>query len=221
MPQSNPAADGQARPAYREGFAELAALGPVMLYAKNQMVYFQGEKADRFYYIQRGRVRIFLSSPNGTEKTLALREGGEVFGEAAFFDGLARVSSARTMEKSEIIPVGSPALITAFQQEPQLAMKLLRHLANNVRMLSAQLDAMAFLQAEKRIAQILVRLSSTKGDGSGTVCLTQEELGDLAGVTRVTASRALAKLRRLGLITTQYRIICLPDVGALDRYAQE
>lgn len=45
---------------------------PIKLYAKNQMIYLQEETAIRFYYLKKGRVKIFLSSPDGLEKTLAV-----------------------------------------------------------------------------------------------------------------------------------------------------
>ena len=81
---------------------------PIKLYAKNQMIYLQEETAIRFYYLKKGRVKIFLSSPDGLEKTLAVLQPGSLFGEASFFDGKPRVSSAKTLEKSEILSINRP-----------------------------------------------------------------------------------------------------------------
>ena len=68
-------------------------------YAKGEMVYLQGERADCLYYLKEGRVKIFLTSENGMEKTLTILEGGKLFGEAAFLDRLPRMSSARTLTR--------------------------------------------------------------------------------------------------------------------------
>lgn len=95
---------------------------------------------------------MFLSSENGGEKTLTIQGPGSLLGEAAFFDGLPRVSSARALVRSEILPVRREQLTSYFREDPNLAMEMLRYLARTVRMLSDQVDNITFLQADRRIA---------------------------------------------------------------------
>lgn len=185
------------------------------VYRQGEMVYLQGTQADRFYYLKSGRVRIFLQSADGAEKTLRILEPGNIFGEASFFDGLPRVSSARTLAKSYIVPITRALLLRCFFQEPELAMSLLEYLSHTVRMLSTQLDNMAFLSADRRIARILLSLSSGREIQS-----THEEIGDLAGASRVTVSRILSDFARNGWIDTRYRKIVLLDREALTHFAQ-
>ena len=185
---------------------------PVKLYAKNQMIYLQEETAIRFYYLKKGRVKIFLSSPDGLEKTLAVLQPGSLFGEASFFDGKPRVSSAKTLEKSEILSIDRSGLEHCFHQEPQLAFHLLRHLSGTIRMLSAQVDSMAFLQADARLAQLLLSLAE-----DNRVPLTHEELAGLAAVSRITVSRILSRWARQGWIATGYREVLLYHPQALAR----
>jgi CRP-like cAMP-binding protein len=187
------------------------------LYPANQMIYRQGELAERFYYLKSGRVRLFLSSENGQEKTLTLLEQGNIFGEAAFFDGLPRVSSARTLEKSQIIPVSRELLLDCFREEPLLALQLLHLFSKTVRMLSNQVDHMTFLQADRRIAKILTELSG--GREELPVACSHEDLASMAGVSRVTVSRALGDFAKRGWLTTQYRQIKLLNLAALSRFA--
>ena len=187
------------------------------IYRTGELVYIQGTEADRFYYLKSGKVRIFLQSPDGAEKTLNVLEPGNIFGEASFFDGLPRVSSARTLAKSAIIPITRPILLRCFSEEPELAMGLLKYLSQTVRMLSAQLDNMAFLQADQRIARILLSLPPEK-DGRG-IAVTHEEIGDLAAASRVTVSRTLGDFAHRGWIATQYRRILILDRDALEGFA--
>ena len=86
-----------------------------------------------------------------------------------------------------------------------LAVELLQSLAGTIRLLSAQVDAMAFLRADERIARLLTRLA----DETGTVHATQEELANLAGLSRVTVSRALARMEREGLVKRGYGSLVL------------
>ena len=190
---------------------------PPKLYEKDSMIYFQGEKASYFYYLKKGSVKIFLSSPDGMEKTLRLLDRG-IFGEASFFDRLPRVSSAKTLEPSEIVVISRKTLMACFKKEPELAMNLLQYLAETVRMLSSQVDSMAFLQADRRIARLLSDLSEPGKDGSVVHC-THEEIGNLAGVSRVTVIRVLDGFSAKGWLETRYRSIVIRDQKALFAFA--
>lgn len=177
---------------------------PIKLYGPNQLLYLQQETAEQFYYLKSGRVRIFLSSPSGEEKTLSIAEAGSLLGEAAFFDGNPRVSSARTLVKSQIITITREILLRCFREKPERALELCRYLSSTIRMLSAQVDSMAFQQADQRLAELLLRLQRC-----GRIAATHEELGALAGVSRVTVSRIISRFAKWGWIETGYGTIIL------------
>ena len=61
---------------------------PVKKYSKGDIIYYQGDKASCFYYLKRGRVKVYMTSPDGMEKTLSTASSGEILGEAAFFDNM-------------------------------------------------------------------------------------------------------------------------------------
>ncbi|SMC50110.1 Crp/Fnr family transcriptional regulator [Papillibacter cinnamivorans] len=176
---------------------------PPRVYEKDRMIYWQGETAERFYYLTEGRVKTFISSGEGEEKILTVYQAGHIFGEASFFDGMPRVSSARALTRSRIVSISREVVAEQFAQDPSLALSMLRYLARTVRMLSAQVDNMTFLQADRRIARLLVNLQERDED----IFCTHEELGSSAGVSRVTVSRVLGEFERLGWIDTGYRKI--------------
>ena len=198
----------------QNGWDVLERSRPPKIYEKGEMIYWQGNRADEFYYLKSGGVRVFLCSENGSEKTLSVMKPGRVFGEAAFFDGLPRVSSAKTLRRSEVVPVTHHSLMECIRREPQLAVNLLSYLSQTIRMLSAQLDTVAFQQADERIARLLLNLSAE----NGLVCATHEDLASLAGVSRVTVSRILGDFSRRGWVETRYREIHLIDADALRRF---
>ncbi len=183
-------------------------------YRKNQIIYQQYEYADCFYYLKSGRARIYFSSPEGVEKTLTNVERGSILGEAAFFDGMPRVSSAVALCDSLIIPVNEKILTAHFRTDPSFAMTLLNLQARSIRMLSSQVSSITFLQANCRIARLLVQLREPCGDEL-VVRLTHEEIASIVGVSRVTVSKILNTLREQGVIDTKYRRIIIKDLSAL------
>ena len=188
--------------------------GVPRVYEKGEMIYWQGSRADEFYFLKSGGVRVFLCSENGSEKTLSVMKPGRIFGEAAFFDGLPRVSSARALRRTEAVPVTRRGLMECIRREPQLAVNLLSYLSQTIRMLSAQLDTVAFQQADERIARLLLNLAAE----NGLVQATHEDLAALAGVSRVTVSRILGDFSSRGWVRTHYREIRLTDTDALRRF---
>lgn len=193
----------------------LESASPAREYVKGQIIYRQGDTAEGFYYLAKGRASVFMTSPDGMEKTLSTALEGEILGEAAFFDKLPRVSSAKAVVNSKIVSVDRKKLISLIRSCPSLAMELLEIQAKRIRQLSAQIDSMSFLQADARIAQLLLQYKSVK-KGRMTVCLTHEEIGSMVGASRVTVSKILNSFNKRGFIRTNYREIEIIDKTALE-----
>ena len=183
----------------------------VRVYDRDKLIYIQGERPECFYYLKHGRVRIYISSRDGEEKTISVVTDGAVLGQAAFFDGRARMSCASAVEKSELVTVNRGLLTDIIRKSPECALELLRLQADTIRVLSQELDSMAFRSADSRIASILLEMSRQ----SSEIRLTHEELSGLAGVSRVTVSRIISRLNAEGIIKSGYGKITVRDADAL------
>jgi len=190
----------------------LGEAGQRRAYDRGAYIYLQGDPVSHFYYLEKGRVRSFMSAADGAEQQLNVYRGPAIFGEAAFFDELPRLSSAVALEQSDITAIDHEALRRAFGKNPDLALSLLKYLARTVRLLSAHVDGMSFRQADQRIARYLLTLSRGR---PGSVRCTQEEIARAVGVSRVTASRILGQFGQSGWIETAYGKLDIKNVNAL------
>lgn len=181
------------------------------VYAPGQMIYLQGEQPQEFFYLLSGTARSFLSSPEGEERVLALHRGGSLMGEASFFDGCPRVSSAVAVSECRAVAVTWTGLERALEQHPQLAIPMMRYLANTVGQLSRQVNDLSFQGTEARLAVQLLR----EADEAGQVRVTQEELGFRVGVTRITVARVLRRWTDRGWVETGYGAVWVRDPEAL------
>lgn len=181
-------------------------------YKKNEQIYLEKEPAHHFYYLKSGRVQIYVTSQNGSEKTLAIYQKHAIFGEAAFFDGSPRMSSARAISSSQIIPIGRRDILTYFQEHPIQALSMIESLAKTVRNLSTQIHEISFLPANNRIARFLLAESRS---GQNEIRYTHDEIASLVGCSRITVSRTLADFRTQGLIKTHYGHILVTDAEGL------
>lgn len=183
-------------------------------YDQGQIIYLQESTATSFYYLKSGRVKTYISSPEGSERVLNIYQAGNLFGEASFFDELPRVSSAVAMTDCELVPIDRPMVLSELSENPELALALLKYLARTVRLLSAQVDNMAFLQADQRIARYLLTLPR---EADGLVRCSQEEIASAVSASRVTVNRTLQKFARAGLVETAYGAIRILKPEQLSR----
>lgn len=184
--------------------------------AKGGIIYHQGDTATAFYYLKKGNVKVVMTSPDGMEKTLSTAADGEILGEAAFFDKMPRISSAVAMTNIEVTAVNERKLLTLIRENPKLALELLSIQAARIRQLSAQIDSMAFMKADGRIAQILIQ-SVREINGEKTVSLTHEEIAGLIGTSRVTVSKILNRFKREGILKTDYGRLIIIDIDSLNK----
>lgn len=169
------------------------------------LIYLQGTEATCFYYLKEGRVKSYIQSENGDERVLNLYGPGSLFGEASFLDELPRVSSAVALTPCQFVPIDRELVTQEIARDPDLALAMMKYLARTVRLLSGQVDQMAFRPAKWRVAKYLLSLS----DADGQVYCTQDDIAASVSVSRVTVSRILNALSRDGAVELGYRCIRL------------
>ncbi len=184
----------------------------VRIFDKDRIIYSQGDKPDCFYYLKNGRIKIYITSENGTEKTLSVIDKGAILGEAAFFDERERMSSAKALTRSELIPISKNILTEIIRHYPRAAFELFRLQAQTIRILSQQVDSIAFLSAKSRLCSFL---KESGLQNNNIVTATHEEIGSIIGATRVTVSKLIGELTYLGAIRTGYRKIQILDPDLL------
>lgn len=169
------------------------------------LIYLQDTEATCFYFLKSGRVKSFIQSEDGAERVLNVYQAGNLFGEASFFDELPRVSSAVAVVPCEIVPIDRELVTQEFARNPELALAMMQYLARTVRLLSGQVDQMAFRPARWRVANYLLTLSPA----GGPVSCTQDDIAAAVSASRVTVSRVLADFARQGWVELGYRTINL------------
>ena len=169
------------------------------------LIYLQNTQATCFYYLKSGKVKSFIQSEDGMERVLNLYHAGSLFGEASFFDELPRVSSAVAVVPCEIVPIDRELVTQEFARNPELALAMMQYLARTVRLLSGQVDQMAFRPARWRVANYLLTLSPA----GGPVSCTQDDIAAAVSASRVTVSRVLNEFAQKGWVELGYRTINL------------
>lgn len=187
----------------------LARAGKFMLVEKGQFIFFQSDAADKVYIVRSGLVSIVLGGPDGREMVINEMHRGDIFGEVGVLTSQPRSTSAVARSDCELLALPRQAFLGILGTEPAFARRILDMTANRLRGSSERESALAFLDAQARLARLLLQLDKQTPE-KGYVTISQEELAQRTGQTRQTVAKALGRWRRAGwLITGRGHIMLL------------
>ena len=176
---------------------------------KGKFIFFQSDPSDFAYIVRAGEISIVLNSPDGRDMVINEMRAGDIFGELGILTGQPRSTSAVTRTDSEILVIPCEAFVCLVDSEPQLARRILQITAERLQRSGKREEALAFLDAQARLARLLLELAKAE-KAKGYVTISQEELAHRTGLIRQTVAKALGKWRRAGwLITGRGRLLIL------------
>lgn len=176
---------------------------------KGEVLFFQSDPSESAYIVRAGNISIILNSPDGREMVINEMHGGDLFGELGILTKKPRSTSAIARTNSELLVIPRQTFLGVIENEPQLALRMLEVTASRLQMSGKRESALAFMDAQARLARLLLELEEQEQD-KGYVTISQEELAHHTGLIRQTVAKALGKWRRDGwLITGRGRILIL------------
>jgi CRP-like cAMP-binding protein len=172
-------------------------------YRNNQTVFVQGEVAGSAFFIQKGRVKLTVTSEHGKEAVVAILDEGQFFGEGCLHDQPVRSATAIAFDDCRITSITKAAMQSAIRDQPKFANLFMEHLLRrNTRIQEDVIDQL-FNSSEKRLARLLLLLANCGKQGNPPivpVALSQGTLADMIGTTRSRVSFFTNKFRELGFI---------------------
>jgi CRP-like cAMP-binding protein len=188
-----------------EAFLTQTGVGRTVLsLKKNEAAYAQGDPADAIFYVQKGQLRVTVTSANGREATLALAGTGEFLGEDCMVSAHPlRLATATAMAECVLLKISKAEMLRVLCQEQALWDVFISFLlARNAR-IQADLVDQLFNSSEKRLARILLLLAQFgKQSKPETMVpkISQEVLAEMIGTTRSRMSFFMNRFRKLGFI---------------------
>ena len=199
-----------------EAQAFLRDRSAVRQFTADQLIQQRGDKADGVWWIESGAVTVGQYLPDGEFRSVALLGPGDSYGELALFSGRPRVVDAVSRGNSQLLFIPGKAMEELFAARPETTRVMLGTMAQQ---LQEMLDVIAGIRRGTSLARVAGLLANLAGeDVTGTtVTITQQEMGELLGLTRATVNLALRELEREGLIERSYGKIALLDREAIAR----
>jgi CRP/FNR family transcriptional regulator, cyclic AMP receptor protein len=185
-----------------------------------------GSPGDSMMAVLSGQVRISVPSPEGREIVLAIFQSGEVFGEIALLDGKERTADARAMTACDLAILERRDVFAFLERQPNAWPRLIEVLCDRLRTTDQHIAEVALLQLPVRLAKALLRMADSEASGapgsaSGTIQLSQRELGNIVGAARESVNKCLREWQRSGLVRIEGTSITISDRGMLKDVAEK
>ena len=159
----------------------------------------------RFFYIQKGRVKLTVLSEQGKEAVVGILEPGQFFGEGCLNGHPLRIATTTAMEECVITSITKEAMISALHTEPKFSELFMAYLLTRNSRVEEDLIDQLFNSSEKRLARLLLLLAHFGKEGTPQD-ISQETLAEMIGTTRSRVSYFMNKFRKLGLISYNGKI---------------
>jgi CRP/FNR family transcriptional regulator, cyclic AMP receptor protein len=172
-------------------------------YRKNQIIFSQGDPADSVFYIQKGKVKIAVTSKQGKEAVVAIPGTEEFFGEGCLVAQPLRLATAKAITESIVMRVEKAEMIRVLHAEPTFAEVFTAHLLTRNSRVEEDLVDQLFNSSEKRLARTLLLLANFGKEGKPEPIATkisQETLAEMIGTTRSRVSFFMNRFRKFGFI---------------------
>lgn len=201
----------------QELIEQLASIAVFKNYDSGEIIFEEGDPGLGFHLVDKGRVKIFKSSPDGREQILHLFDPGEPFGEVAIFLGRGYPAWAQALAPTRTVFFPRESLRALVARNPDLAFGLLAVLSQRLVRFASLVESITLKEVPARLAAFII--NSAAGADKMELTVTKNQLASLLGATPETISRALGRLKKSGLIKEEKPFITIVDRPGLSQWA--
>lgn len=202
--------------------SELAALMDDLRlreYAKDDIIFRQGDESRQIYFILKGKVRVYRISPSGSETSIDIFSTNDVLGELAALDNRPRSASGKAITPVSLLTMAQENFLHHMQSMPGLALGLARMLSHKLRWTASYAESIAQYDAAGRLLHIILLNNERYGHGDADsqrsvvdIGLNQSDLASMIGARREWVNRILSDWRRRGLLEFDNGVITILDL---------
>jgi len=205
-----------------ESLRELEQAARPRSFRAGEIIFHRDDPGQMLYVIKQGKVRIYITSPDGQEVTLAVFGPGDYFGELAILDGRPRSASAIALDVVETQALQRSDFIAAVNRHPRIAIQVMQALSVRLRHTDAMIEDLLFLDVHGRVAKKLLDLAELHGvrtpDGIRIeMKLTQTDLAALVGASRESVNKVIGYFVDKNFISSEKRKITILRLADLRR----
>jgi CRP-like cAMP-binding protein len=200
---------------YDNCWGPYSKFGERIFVKRNAIIYHQGTTGNGFYHLHKGLIKIITSSAKGGKRILDVEGPGHVFGEQAI-DKQPYFSTAIAAKDSVLYYFSCERFHELILSDPDLLKLFMNSAIQKIRILTEGI-MLKTITSEQQIALTLLKMSRVCKNYK--IYLTQQELANYTGLTRITVYKVLKKWKEEELIDVVDRMFIIKQPDTLQQHA--
>jgi len=182
----------------------------VRSYSKNSIVFYEGDKKDYLFVILEGTIKLYKTSPKGTQVHINRMEAPSLVGEYACFERMPFPATCEFITDGKVMMIPY-SIIYKHMSNPDFAMSIVKSLTSKIMILSSLIHKETIYSSEAKVAKILLENKEIFSR------LKYNEVADILNLTPETLSRIFKKMKKEKII----EVASNHDIKILDHKALE
>lgn len=204
----------------KDNFSKLEDIMYKQKVVAGTFLFWDGEKAEKLYYIKQGQVKITKSTDDGRTFVLYQFQEGDLFGEIGIFGESTYSFNAEVTSDSHIGIIQQRDLEILLWQHGELSVDFMKWMGLMHRITQSKFRDLMLYGKPGALCSTLIRLSNTHGkeyEGHLLISkkLTNSELAEHIGATRESVNRMLKDLKDKNVIAMNEGHIVIQDLSYL------
>ncbi len=195
---------------------------PLRKFRKGQVLILNGDTPDKVHLLVSGHVKMYDVNYRGDEIILQIFQPPAYFPMSYALNGGTSPYIFEADTDIEVRLAPAAEVVKLLEQEPALALDLLRRLYRGTDVLLGRIAQLSSGSAKSRTGYELAieaqRFGVTTDQVAYKLDITEKDLAARAGLSRETVSRELQKLKAEGYVAFQDRQFVVKDLPALQRW---
>jgi CRP-like cAMP-binding protein len=204
----------------QESLADLLEGASVRSYDDDSLLFSAGDRADCFFVVVDGAVRLFALNEDGSESIIEIVSAGASFAEAAMFASGRFPVNAEAMAGSRLLRIDAAMFLRRLAEDKASALKMLASIGRWQLRLMGELYHLKAQAPAQRLAWYILQLTDVDA-GSVTVRLPYRKslIASRIGIAPESLSRAMARLVEIG-VKSRGDEVAIADVEKLRRFCR-
>ena len=174
-------------------------------YPAGEIVFTQGEPADKFYLLLHGRLRVTQLTPQGQQVAIRIVNPGDLFGIAKALERTDYPGTATAVADSVSLHWATSSWSGLLDRHPAFAVNAMHTMGARLQEAHARVKEMSTEAVERRVGHAVLRLVQQSGrredDGIRVdFPISRQDIAEMTGTTLHTVSRILSAWEAAGIV---------------------
>lgn len=173
----------------------------IIILENKDTLFNENEKADYFYYVVSGNIKLSKISHDGKEIIIRIVHNNEIFAEAVLYGRNTYPVNSTAINKTYLLAINVSGFKELCFTNQEFILKLFVTMSHQLRYFVDMINDLTSADTTSRLLKYLYNLKEKTGSSTITLPISKRDLAMLLGAAPETVSRIFAKLQNDGFIS--------------------